>query len=208
MKAKQIVVLISILVAEIVLAPAVFAEEAEPFGLDFSKIENIEVSFGEWKGSFLPDGTARLERDRSHIFSWDAATAPKGSFPFEEIYALVAPHLKVESVFKPKECLIITFSFNSFAVKSVMPSHVSFYIEDKQVARTLMHGLRKKTKFQDKAFLEELYSKYPLMPGEDPDSFWYGFKMNIFKWLCGSILSVTSIGAVLWFIRKKKKNMQ
>ena len=212
MKTKQIVVLISTLVAGIVLAPAVFAEEAEPFELDFSKLTMINVSFGGWWGLFWPDGAARLERNQSHIEPWETANAPAGSFSFEEIYALVAPHLKVESVFKPKECLIITFSFDLPDFRGMCP-YASFYIEDQQVARTLMHGLRAKAVLMNergKTYLEEMYSKYPLVSGEEPDSFKYGVSKKLDKGtkiLYGSIFVVVCMGAVLWFIRKKAKQI-
>jgi len=214
MKAKQSVVLISTLVAGIVLAPAVFAEESEPFELGLSNVREINVRFGGWHGWFWPDGTARLERERANTFPWEVANAPEGSFPFEDIYALVAPHLKKgESVLKPKESLIITFFFNHSGAWGRSP-YVSFYIEDQQVARTLMHGLRAKAVQMDesrKPYFEEMYRQYPFVPGEKPDSFKYDVSKKLDKGtkiLCGSIFVVVCVGAVLWFIRKKKKNVQ
>ena len=212
MKAKQSIVLISILVAGIVLARIVFPEEVESFDPDFSKMEEIGVVSGKWHGQFWPNGAARLQGFPSHDECWDRANAPEGSFLFEEIYSLVASHLK--PMFDPnsKKGLAITFFFNAPDARARgTPLYYCFRIEDKQVIRTLMHGLREKTVPMNetaKTYLEELYSKYPLVPGEAPDSFRYGFFRNLdkgTKMLCGSIFIVLCVGAVLWFIRKKKK---
>ena len=206
MKVKQIIILISTLVAGIVLTQAVFAEEAEPFKPDFSKMTEIQVSYGGWHGRFFPNGAASLRRLPSYNEFLDRATAPEGSFSFEEIYGLVVSHQKPLPVPNPKECLTIVFLFNPIGANG-MPSHFFSYIEDKQVIRTLMHGLREKAVPKNKAAkacLEGLYSQYPLVPGEEPAPFRYGSKRNISKWLYGGILAVLCVGAVLWFIRKKK----
>ena len=67
-----------------------------------------------------------------------------------------------------------------------------------------MDGLKEKTVPLHKTFLEELHRKYPPVPGKVPDSFRYGSKTNISKWLYGGILAALCVGAVLWLIRKKK----
>ena len=206
MKAKQFIVLISIWVAGIVLEPDVFAEEAETFEPDFDALTAITVSFGGWRGWFLPDGAASLERRAAHREFWDKPEAPEGSFSFEELYNLMISHQKPKPVLNPKECLSITFLFNPPDARG-LPSFFSFYIEDTQVIRTLMHGLREKTvpiNKEAKACLEEIYSQYPLVPGEEPSPFRYGSKRNISKWLYGGILAALCAGAVLWFIRKKE----
>ena len=70
-----------------------------------------------------------------------------------------------------------------------------------------MYGLREKTvpiNKVAKACLEEIYSKYPLVPGEEPEPFRCDAKTNISKWLYGGILVALCAGAALWLIRKKK----
>ena len=209
MKAKRSIVLISTLVAGIVLAPAVFAEEAEPFESDFSKLTTINVSCGGWDGSFAPNGTAKLQRHNANIEFWERVDAPVGSFSFEEICALVAYHLKFEPVPNPKECLSMTFLFDPPDARGVPPFLFS-YIEDKQVIRTLMHGLREKALPRDKTtktYFEELYSKYPLVPGEKPAPFRYDSNKGTMAVII-ILIVVVCVGAILWFIRKRKKNVQ
>ena len=209
MKAKQSVVLISTLVAGIVLVTAVFAEEAESFELGINNVQEINVDFGGWKGRFLPDGTAKLQRSNANIEFWERVYAPEGSFSFEDIYALVAPHLKVESAFKPKESLIIGFFFDRSNDTGIMHPYVFFYIEDKQVARTLMHGLRAKAEPRDKTtktYFEGLYSKYPLVPGEEPAPFRYDSSKRERVGII--IFAVVYAGAVLWLILKNNEGLR
>ena len=201
-KAKQIIVLISTWVAGIVLAPAVFAEEAEPFELDFSNVVEIQVLSIKGYGQFLPNGGARIDRFPARDKLGEVAIAPAGSFSFEEIYDLVAPLRKPESAPTSKEYLTIRFLLTP-SVDDKKP-RVSFPIYDQQVIQTLMDGLKEKTVPMHKPFLEELYRKYPPVPGKVPDSFRYDSKTNIPKWLYGAILAALCAGAVLWFICKKK----
>ena len=201
-KAKQIIVLISTWVAGIVLAPAVFAEEAEPFELDFSNVVEIQIFSLKGYGQFLPNGGARIDRFPSRDELGEVAIAPAGSFSFEEIYALVAPHLNPESVPTSKEYLTIRFLLTP-SVDDKYP-RVSSRIENEQVIQTLMDGLKEKTVPLHKTFLEELHSKYPPVPGETPVSFRYDSKTNISKWIYGGILAALCVGAVLWLIRKKE----
>ena len=52
---------------------------------------------------------------------------------------------------------------------------VLFYIEDKQVMRTLMYELRDKVVPLNRSSFELYLSQYPLVPGDEPSPFSYGW---------------------------------
>ena len=184
------------------MSSALLAQEnpAEP---DFDTVKVITVDDGNspgWYGEFKSDGSAKLLR-RGAEPVYRVAVAPAGSLSIKQIYDLVAPHLKRPPADK-KEVLNIIFQFDSSSTNRETEIH--FYIEDKRVMRKLMHGLRDKVVPWVKPSFEEFLSQYPLVPGDEPAPFRYDSKMNISKWLYGGILAALCVGAVLWFIRKKK----
>ncbi|MCL1920883.1 MAG: hypothetical protein FWG50_07365 [Kiritimatiellaeota bacterium] len=140
---------------------------------DFDKLTEISLSFHDrdgWRGKICLDGSARLQRNNSvNSVVVVTADAPKGSFPIKEIHNLVKPHLK-ELPAANEEALFVTFSFTNPDTKS------RFYIDDKEVMRTILHGLRDKTvPFDGKTCFEDVLSKYPLVPGDEPAPFVYGY---------------------------------
>jgi hypothetical protein len=165
------------LVIGMLLALTTFAEEAKPFEPDFSKMKDIIVTSRgrqRWVGQFWPSGGASLERSPADINHLAFAQAPAGSFSFEGIYALVAPHLTTAPTALSSECLTIYFRFEG---DEENPFGTRFWIEDKEAIRTLMHGLRDKVFPRNhRAFFEEALSTYPLVPGDKPTPFKYSNK--------------------------------
>ena len=270
MKMKQ---MSAVIIGMLSVATA-FAEEAQPFDLDFSKVRWVEVTHNRWYGSFGSNGAASLRRSLEGDYE---VRAPPGSFSFEEIYALVLPHLKQLPTTNSAGILGIVFY-----LRDTEPDRKRFYIEDQQVMRTLMYGLRDRAVPNPSstdghlANCERLFSRYPLVPGDEPAPFeydeetrriarettvvlkslipaftnaasndeskgkasraWseaaqkYDEKMSKRKlitydggklgmgnpesgigkeganrlWLCAGILSALCVGAVIWFIRRKK----
>ena len=177
MRMKQV----NALVVGMLLASTAVAEEVKPFEPDFSKMTEIRVRFEKWTGRFAHSGMARLQRveGSSHSEFWDLAEAPEGSFSLEEIYSLVAPHLKPIPIPDSAECLSVAFYWGNPHVPGTRPP-AYFYIEDKRVMRKLMYGLRDKVfpSFNNghKAFFEGQLSAYPLVPGDKPTPFVYSDK--------------------------------
>lgn len=100
----------------------------------------------------------------------DRAQAPAGSFSFEEIYNSLLPHLKQGVVDNP-QTMAVGLIFGS--------SGKGFYVEDKELMRKLMHGLRDKTipfyfSINSPSF-EELFKTRPLVPGDEPKQFIYDY---------------------------------
>ena len=209
------------------LASTVLAEEAEPFEPDFSQLTKIEVRFRGWRGVFSHSGSAvllrheglhRLSGEEKTVrssatlqrlgrvapdLSWDSANAPEGSFSLEDIYRLVAPQLRSGSTQRPAERLSISFSFGY----SYNPT-IGFYITDKAVMKTLMHGLRDKVvPWSDdaRAYLEELLSTYPLVPGEQPAPFAYGWDDEAFRIASGRAYGPNSEETQNWFLHALQK---
>jgi len=173
------------LIAGILAVSAVLAEEAKPFDPDFSEMTEIMVSHNGWLGRFALDGMATLQKfgaSPPDLF-WDMAVAPERSFSFEEIYSLVAPYLKPVPVPKSGEYLSIVFEFGYFPDASDRIPAIYLCIENKKVMRTLMYGLRDKVVPHSggaRAFFEGLLSKYPLVPGDKPTPFAYGWDDEAF----------------------------
>ena len=126
-----------------------------------------------WYGEFRSDGSAMLLKVDSDP-RLGVAGSPRGSFSVKKIYSLVAPHLKRPPADK-KEFLNVIFHFNCSSTNR--RADVLFHIEDKQVMRTLMYGLRDKVVPLDRYrySFENYLSEYPLVPGDEPTPFSYGW---------------------------------
>jgi len=152
-------------------ASAALAEEAQPSELDVSKVTGIQVKYNFWTGHFGPKGEARLSKILDGEYE---VRAPEGSFSLEEIYALVASHLKQYPATSSAGVLDIVFYF-----RDTDPRSKDFYIEDQQVMRTLMYGVRDKAVppspvySNHLAHTEGVFSRYPLVPGDKPAPFKY-----------------------------------
>ena len=164
---------ITILVMGMSLVSAASAAREKPFKPDFDALRGIEFGDGGypgWRGSFFSNGRASLSRTNTGSGAWGDAL--EGSFSIKEIYALVAPHLKKPPADK-KGGLDVVFFFAPSATNT--EKVVYFYIDDKDVMRTIMHGLRDKVVPGARTRFEELLSTYPLVPGDEPEPFAYGW---------------------------------
>jgi len=163
----------AILALGMLFMPIALTAKAEMFNPDFDTMYEIVVElrdFPAWRGTFYCNGTARFGRG-SGIGTW--GYTPAGSFFFEEIYTLVAPHLKTGHS-DNKEILGIGFYFCD---SNTNFSHQGFYIEDKKTIRKIMHGLADKVSpsinpFLDEASFRRLLMTVPLVPGDPP--YWKG----------------------------------
>jgi len=165
---------ISAVMVGMLFASAALAEEAQPFDPNFSEMTEIRIMYNRWTGIFWPSGEVMLKKliefkDECEVM------APPRTFSFEEIYVLVAPHLKPAPVPgpKPADALGITFYF-----RDTEPDRKRFYIEDQQVIRTLMHGVRDNALpwppyDENMAQAERVFSRHPLVPGDEPTPFKY-----------------------------------
>gem|GEM_PF-5935441 len=88
MKMKQI----TVLMIGTSLALTVLSEEMDTVIPRLNQLKEIRVSPYRWRGTFYPNGAAKLD---GGIGSGSPvkAVAPKGSFSFEKTYALLLPHL-------------------------------------------------------------------------------------------------------------------
>ena len=156
-----------VIIGMLLVSVALMAE-TEPFEPDFTQLSEISLSFNllpEWRGRIWSDGRAKLERGPSPLGS---ANAPAESFSLKKIYTLVAPHLKSEHDDR-NGVLQVGFYFGYSDT-----SGKGFFVEDKEVIRTLMYELRDKVvPFANREYFEALLSKYPLVPGDEPSPFVY-----------------------------------
>ena len=161
--------------AALMLVSAALAEEAAPFMPDFSELREIRVGYSlfepGWRIRFSADGGGTLTFSGADI----SARVPPGSFPAEEIYTLLAPHFKRAGDPKSETLFVGFIFFDRSAAPSKSPS-IGFHIEDRDAMRALMHGFLEKAVLSSdigNTELEGIFSKYPLVPGDDPMPFTY-----------------------------------
>ena len=145
-----------------------FASTALPEETDFSiprlaQLKEIDMSSARlpWIGIFRSNGAALLGYGAQ-----DDANVPEASFQFEEIYNLLVPYLKPD----------FNYDVDSIGVGFFYPDTSiakTFYLEDKEIMRKLMHGLCDKVLASPDPFMDEkrfrgLLQKHPLVPGDPP----------------------------------------
>jgi len=148
------------------LASAALAAGTEPFEPDLEKVSEIVLGFNSlpgWYGKIWRDGRGRLSYG-SHI--GHCGSIPGGGFSFEEVYTLVAPHLKWKFD-NMGEAMQVGFYFGDPS------SGAGLFIEDRETMRKLMLGLCDKIDlsvsfFMDKAGFKKLLMTHPLVPGDPP----------------------------------------
>ena len=129
---------------------------------------NLVPRYIPWIATFYRNGAAKLEFRQTGTplgLPTGTAAAPKDSFPFEDIYNLLVPHLKQGKA--TESDLGIGFGFIAPDGKTL--SGKGFYIEDQETMRTLMHGLLDRAVPHHRLYFEELLKRYPLLPGEIPE---------------------------------------
>ena len=143
------------------IVTVIFPQEANRPIPDIKQLESISFRFGMlWGGHFVPNGRAKLD-----IGSGDCwADVPAGSFSFEEIYKLLAPHLKQDSDSED----VIDVMRVWLSIPDNLDSSHAFFLDDKDVMRKIMHGLCDKVVPWDKTLFENALRKYPIVPGDPP----------------------------------------
>jgi hypothetical protein len=146
--------------SEEILAAAGLRPDPSPPGLDQLKGLALLSTRTGWWGKFFPDGSAQIIYSPDDWFS-----APGQGFSFAEVYSLLLPHLKHGDNYDYDE----TLSVRLYVGDSVR----RFYIEDKEIMRTLMHGLRDKVVPVSHlmGYFEKVLSEHPLVPGDAPAPF-------------------------------------
>jgi len=162
MKAKRIIVLI----AGLSLVSAARADEGTDMDIPpFNQLESIRMGFGEWNGRFSLDGSGSLGREGDLM---NFAKAPAGAFSFKDIYNLLIPHLHRNGFNRDTMFVRLNRSDNHPAGR--------MFLSDKETMRTLMYGLRDKSvPYSSPKLFEELLSRHPLVPGDDPTPFTYDY---------------------------------
>jgi len=150
-----------------------------------------------WEGRFFRNGSAILSYGRANRLN-PQATAPKGSFSFEDVYRLLAPRLERYEYSGQDMYVCLHLARGELDLAWGFLSTE----ENKEIARKLMRELSKKALplhkgFSSKKEIEGLLATYPLVSGDEPTP----AKRS---WLCIGILSALCAGAVLWLIRRKK----
>jgi len=127
----------------------------------FNQLKRIYMGSANssWMGIFRSNGSAHLGYG-----ALDGADVPKASFQFEEIYNLLVPHLKQDS--NDEENMAVGLLSDS-------PTAKTFYLEDKETMRKIMHGLCDKVlespdPFLDVVRFKGLLRKSPIVPGDPP----------------------------------------
>ena len=140
------------------LVTVTFSQEANRPIPNINQLEYISLlSSTLWWAEFRPDGYAKLGSGSNN-----SAEAPKGSFSFEEIYNLLVPHLK--GTWDGKSPVMSV----RLSVPNQLETRYSFYLEDKEVMRKIMHGLCEKVVPRHKTSFEDALRKHPLVPGDPP----------------------------------------
>ena len=161
MKMKQI----SAVIIGVLLLSDVSALEGERVIPSLDQVKSIKLSARPtlWEGTFYPDGSATLEWGGSGLL--DKAGIPKGRISFEEVYNILAPHLKPKN---DRGKVMPVF----LRVAGDEPAR-AWYIhaeENKGLVQTLMFNLRDNVNPDDCGILgwksfEERLRDYPLVPG-------------------------------------------
>ena len=146
------------------LMSTTLATQENPAEPDFDTLDMIEVgdrNYPSWFGTFWSDGSAQLKIlsiGSDGIFG--TADAPAGSFSLKEICDLVKPRLNLQRGAEAVQ-VNLYFGYSDTTGKK-------FYVKDREVLRTLMHGLRDKVCPIDRSAFEDLLKRHPLVPGDAP----------------------------------------
>ena len=167
MKTKQI----GAVIIGVLLASGVSAQEEGRIIPNLEQVKSITLNTSptQWRGTFYPNGAAKLEWGRDGLFEETDAIAPKGSASFEEIYNMLSPRLKQDGFSSRDMCVYLRVAGDS-------PTR-AWYLEqteeNKEIARTLLNRLYKKVVPRNEENFERLLNEYAFLIGDDPISHIY-----------------------------------
>ena len=160
---------IAMLAIGIPLWPVALAEETGTRIPEIDQLNAISVLSARsmWLAEFYPNGAARL---RCVVGTEsDKAVAAEGSMPFEGVYNRLVPHLRQGG---SHDDMWIAFGIANASI-------ATSFRTDKEDVRALMCELRDKAIPPSKARFQELLSKWPLLPRDEPTPFVYDESLDI-----------------------------